>query len=91
VGASEVVHANPAQLHALPPAVHAGVTDAFARSLHSVFLWAMPIGIAALIVTLFLREVPLRARQAEPLAAEALPPATVEGERAVHAPSGSRV
>jgi EmrB/QacA subfamily drug resistance transporter len=67
VGAADVVHANPAELRTMPPLVHAAVTDAFARSLHTVFLWAVPIGVAAFVVTLFLRDVPLRAREAGPV------------------------
>ena len=56
----DVAHANPAQFQALPPEVHAGVIEAFARSLHTVFVWAAPAGILAFVFALFLREIPLR-------------------------------
>ncbi len=34
--------------------------DAFAQALHLAFLWAVPIAVVGFIVTLFLREIPLR-------------------------------
>jgi hypothetical protein len=60
---ADLVRADPAALKRLPPDVHAGLADAFARALHSVFLWAVPFGVVALLVTLFLRELPLRERR----------------------------
>ena len=44
----------------LPPGTRMGVIDAFARSLHSVFLWSIPLAIVAFVLALFLREIPLR-------------------------------
>jgi len=44
----------------LPPAVHSGVIEAFARSLHPIFLWAIPFTVAGFLIVLFLREIPLR-------------------------------
>ena len=58
--AGALLHENPVQLEKLPPAIHSGLIDAFASSLHTVFLWAVPFGIAAFLVSLLLREVPLR-------------------------------
>jgi EmrB/QacA subfamily drug resistance transporter len=52
--------ASPAVIHALPPAVHHGVTEAFSLSLHSVFLWAMPAALIGFALTWLLRELPLR-------------------------------
>jgi EmrB/QacA subfamily drug resistance transporter len=52
--------ASPEQLKALPPAVHEGVVYAFANSLQTVFLWAVPMIIVAFLVSWLLREVPLR-------------------------------
>jgi MFS family permease len=54
------LQASPASLRALPAAVHHGVADAVAHSLHSVFLVAAPIAAVALLVALFLEEVRLR-------------------------------
>jgi EmrB/QacA subfamily drug resistance transporter len=60
--ASTLLHSSPARLRSLPPAVHAGLISAFAHSLHAVFLWAVPFGVLAFLVSLALREVPLRER-----------------------------
>jgi EmrB/QacA subfamily drug resistance transporter len=58
--AGKLLHSSPAKLAQLPPAVHRGLIDAFSSSLHTVFLWAVPFGIAAFLVSLLVREVPLR-------------------------------
>lgn len=62
--ASTLLHSSPARLRALPPGVHDGLVAAFADSLHAVFLWAVPFGVLAFLVSLALREVPLRERHA---------------------------
>ncbi|HVS84514.1 MAG TPA: MDR family MFS transporter [Gaiellaceae bacterium] len=62
--AGTLLHAPPAKLRHLPPRVHDGLIQAFANSLHSVFLWAIPFGVAAFVVALLLREVPLRDKHA---------------------------
>ncbi|MGZ4359574.1 MAG: MDR family MFS transporter [Gaiellaceae bacterium] len=62
VSSANLVHVTPAKLAQLPPAVHAGLIDAFSRSLHLVFLWAIPFTIVGFVITLFLREIPLRER-----------------------------
>jgi EmrB/QacA subfamily drug resistance transporter len=77
--ASKLLRSTPAQLEKLPPAIHTGLIDAFASSLHTVFLWAVPFGIAAFLVSLLLREVPLRERGAAPVSAAA---ADASGEAA---------
>jgi hypothetical protein len=67
--AGALLHASPAKLAQLPPAIHRGLIDAFSSSLHTVFLWAVPVGVVAFLVSLCLREVPLREGGVEPLAA----------------------
>jgi EmrB/QacA subfamily drug resistance transporter len=62
VSGASVAQVTPAQLHRLPPAVHAGLVDAFSRSLHPVFLWAIPFTLAGFVIVLLLREIPLRER-----------------------------
>ncbi|MDL2341935.1 MAG: MDR family MFS transporter [Patescibacteria group bacterium] len=47
-------------LNSLPPAVHQGILEAFARSFHDVFLFGIPFAAAAFVVSLMLRETPLR-------------------------------
>ena len=41
-----------------------GVADAFARSLHTVFLVCVPVAVVGLVLTIMLREIPLRAHAA---------------------------
>ncbi|MHB8059526.1 MAG: MFS transporter, partial [Gaiellaceae bacterium] len=68
------LHMTPAQLRGLPPQVHQGLIDAFSNSIHSVFLWSIPFAVAGFLITLFLREIPLRERK-QPVAAAAPPEA----------------
>lgn len=51
---------SPAALHSHPAAVIAPVVDAYAHVLHSVFLYAAPVGLVAFVLAVFLPEVPLR-------------------------------
>ena len=44
----------------LPPDIKASVLQAYVRSFHDLFLFAIPFTVAAFIVALFLREAPLR-------------------------------
>jgi len=75
--AGALLHSKLSTIAALPPAVHQGLIDAFSNSLHTVFLLAVPVGVLAFGVSLFLREVPLRGSGSESLAA-----AVVEGGEA---------
>jgi EmrB/QacA subfamily drug resistance transporter len=62
------VHLNPEQARHLPPAIHQAFLDAFAHSLHGVFLWGMAIAAIPFALSWLLKEVPLRttvARAAE--------------------------
>jgi EmrB/QacA subfamily drug resistance transporter len=51
---------SPEQIRNLPPEVVAAVTEGISRSLHAVFLWAIPVALVGLVVGLFLREQQLR-------------------------------
>ncbi|HEX4724251.1 MAG TPA: MDR family MFS transporter [Pseudonocardiaceae bacterium] len=51
---------SPAALHKLPAAIADPVVHAYAQSLHVVFLAGVPVALAAFVLSLFLREVPLR-------------------------------
>jgi len=51
---------SPTQLHAFPPDVQHGILESFVRSLHSMFLVAVPLAIVMFVLTLFLKEVRLR-------------------------------
>jgi EmrB/QacA subfamily drug resistance transporter len=50
----------PGKIRTLPPPIRHAVVEAFARSLHTVFLWAVPMALAGFVLVLFLRELPLR-------------------------------
>ncbi len=59
VSASSVAF-SPAAVHRLPGPVQTGIIDAFAHSLHTVFLVATPIALLTLPFALLLKELPLR-------------------------------
>jgi MFS family permease len=52
--------ATPKLLHSLPAAQIAPIVDAYAHAIHVVFLAAVPVALAAFVLSLFLKEVPLR-------------------------------
>jgi predicted MFS family arabinose efflux permease len=52
-------------LKSVAPVVYHKVLDAFALSLHDVFLSALPVVVIALIVALFIKEIPLKKRGEE--------------------------
>ncbi|MEV5950633.1 MDR family MFS transporter [Streptomyces sp. NPDC051993] len=51
---------SPAELHRLPPAASAPIVQAYADSLHTVFLWTVPVAAVGFLVALFLKQVELR-------------------------------
>jgi EmrB/QacA subfamily drug resistance transporter len=67
-GFSTAAGASPSVLAKLPSRVHAGYAHAFAASLQTVFLVAIPIAFVAFALTFFLKEIPLRetTRAADP-------------------------
>jgi EmrB/QacA subfamily drug resistance transporter len=54
------ITSNPAQLDALPPAVHAGFVQAFSHALVTVFQVGVPVAALAFALSWLLKEVPLR-------------------------------
>jgi EmrB/QacA subfamily drug resistance transporter len=52
--------ATPKALHSLPAAQIAPIVDAYAHVIHVVFLAAVPVALVAFVLSLFLKEVPLR-------------------------------
>jgi len=57
---SAALTASPERIRQLPTEVHTGVIEAFSRSLDTVFLVAVPIGLLAFALSWLLKEVPLR-------------------------------
>ncbi|QKG22527.1 MFS transporter [Actinomadura verrucosospora] len=60
------VQGNPKLLDKYPASVKQGVLHAYAQSIDTVFLWAVPVAAVAFVLTWFLREVPLRATSQTP-------------------------
>lgn len=56
---------NVGAIQRLSEPAHTLVLTAFSQSLHDVFLWAIPVVAIALAVALFIKEVPLKSREAE--------------------------
>jgi EmrB/QacA subfamily drug resistance transporter len=54
------VHLNPEQARHLPPTVHDDFLQAFAHSLHGVFLFGTALAVVPFVLSWFLKEVPLR-------------------------------
>ncbi|THA79501.1 DHA2 family efflux MFS transporter permease subunit [Streptomyces sp. A0642] len=51
---------SPQALHALPDAQSAPLAQAYADTLHTVFLWTVPVAVLGFVVALFLKQVELR-------------------------------
>ncbi len=66
--------ASPAVLDRLPAPVHAAFVQAYATSLHTVFLAAVPVGALAFLLSWTLKEVPLRTTTRAPDPADTLAP-----------------
>jgi EmrB/QacA subfamily drug resistance transporter len=66
--------ASPAVLDRLPAPVHTAFVQAYADSLHTVFLTAVPVGALAFLLSWTLKEVPLRATTRAPDPADTLAP-----------------
>ncbi|MFF5290022.1 MDR family MFS transporter [Paractinoplanes globisporus] len=59
-GLTPAAVATPKLLHSHPPEQIAPIVDAYAEALHVVFLAAVPVALAAFVLALFLKQVPLR-------------------------------
>ncbi len=59
------VSANPSALNHLPAVLRNAVHHAFSDSLHTVYLAAVPIAVVAFLLSLRLKEIPLRSGEAE--------------------------
>jgi EmrB/QacA subfamily drug resistance transporter len=82
---------DPRAIMRMPPAARNDVFYAIAHAIHSVFIWAAPIAVVVFVIGWFIKEVPLRGREAgggpgsvsgtapagEPAAASAAEPAAV--------------
>ncbi len=73
-GLTAATGASPAVLDRLPQPVHEAFVHAYAASLHTVFLTAVPLGALAFVLSWTLQEVPLRATTRSPDPADTLAP-----------------
>ncbi|MFI8288529.1 MDR family MFS transporter [Streptomyces sp. NPDC085614] len=75
---------SPAGVHGLPDEVAAPIVQAYADTLHTVFLWTVPVAAVGFVVALFLKQVPLRdsARAAAPDMGEGFGSPTMSGDSA---------
>ncbi|MFF8958427.1 MDR family MFS transporter [Streptomyces sp. NPDC014894] len=74
----------PEGLHRLPPELREPLVDAYADTLHTVFLWTVPVAGLGLLVSLFLKQVTLRdtARVASTDMGDAFSSPTASGDSA---------
>ncbi|WP_308368606.1 MDR family MFS transporter [Streptomyces sp. ISL-36] len=75
---------SPSGVHGLPDDMAAPIVQAYADTLHTVFLWTVPVAAIGLVVALFLKEVPLRdtARASAPDMGEGFASPTTAGDSA---------
>ncbi|MFE1382224.1 MDR family MFS transporter [Streptomyces sp. NPDC058740] len=75
---------SPAGVHGLPPRVAEPIVQAYADTLHTVFLWTVPVAGVGFVVALFLKQVALRdtARAAAPDMGEGFASPTATGDSA---------
>ena len=75
---------SPAGVHGLPDEVAEPIVQAYADTLHTVFLWTVPVAAVGFVVALFLKQVPLRdsARASAPDMGEGFGSPTTSGDSA---------
>lgn len=77
---------SPDGVHGLPEQVAEPIVNAYADTLHTVFLWTVPVAAVGFVVALFLKQVTLRdsARAAAPDMGEGFSSPTSSGDSAQH-------
>ncbi|MFG3344455.1 MDR family MFS transporter [Streptomyces sp. NPDC048018] len=75
---------SPAGVHGLPAPAAEPIVQAYADTLHTVFLWTVPVAAVGFVVALFLKQVPLRdtARASAPDMGEGFASPTTSGDSA---------
>ncbi|MER7516603.1 MDR family MFS transporter [Streptomyces sp. NPDC126499] len=83
-GAVAVAAQSPAGVHGLPAEVAAPIVGAYADTLHTVFLWTVPVAAVGLVVAFFLKQVKLRdtVRASAPDMGEGFASPTTSGDSA---------
>ncbi|WP_033424460.1 MFS transporter [Actinomadura flavalba] len=62
----DAVQGNPALIDRFPPPVRQDFLHAYSDAIQTVFLWAVPFGVVAFVLTWFLKELPLRSTAQAP-------------------------
>jgi len=57
---TDLLHAGPDAIASVPPALRAAVAAAMSEAFHDIFLLAAALSLIAFVITLFLKELPLR-------------------------------
>ena len=57
---SAQIQQSPKEIHEMAPAIRDGIIESFSRSLHSVFLWLVPVCLIGFVIALAVPEHPLR-------------------------------
>ena len=79
-GGTADLTSSPAQIAALPEALHVPVVEAFVRSIDTVFLTAVPVVVVAFLLAFALKELPLRTHGDQPGAPAPAPAEAVLAE-----------
>ncbi|WP_433699706.1 MDR family MFS transporter [Nocardiopsis sp. CA-288880] len=77
------LESDPRSLDRLPPEAQASFLQAYADSVDTVFLWAVPVAAAGFVLALFLRQVPLRTTVGSAGLDESIPPVAAGGRSAM--------
>ncbi|MFF6875174.1 MFS transporter [Streptomyces sp. NPDC012474] len=77
-------------LSAMPAPIRTVVESAYGHGVADVFLYAAPLALLALLVSLFIKEVPLKTKGGLAQATDPETPATVPAEAAAEAPEGEK-
>jgi hypothetical protein len=57
---SAQIQQSPKQIHDMAPEIRDGIIESFSRSLHSVFMWLVPVCLVGFVIALAVPEHPLR-------------------------------
>ncbi|CAB4814745.1 MAG: MFS transporter [Actinobacteria bacterium] len=57
---SAQIRQSPKQIHEMAPQIRDGIIESFSRSLHSVFIWLVPVCLVGFVIALAVPEHPLR-------------------------------
>ena len=77
------LESDPRALDQLSPQTQASFLEAYADSVDTVFLWAVPVALVGFVLALFLKEIPLRTTHGTPALDETISPVASPGRSAI--------